>query len=69
MLYSAVENLPKRCDDRDQLQAAYQRAITLWTNVGGTDPERMHFPIAVTAKNVLDQAAKRLLDHRQHHDC
>ena len=59
----------RECEERDRLQAAYSGAVSLWMNVGGTDPERMSLPVVIAAKKDLDDVAKQLIDHRADHGC
>jgi len=65
----AMESSHENCEDRDRLQVAYRSAISLWMNLGGADPERLHLPAVLAAKKDLDHVAKELIDHRQHHGC
>lgn len=37
--------------------------------MGGTDPLRMHLPVAIAATRDLDHIAKQLIDHRHEHGC
>ena len=66
---AAVESSHKKCKERDALQATYSTAISLWARMGGTDPLRMHLPVAIAATRDLDHIAKQLIDHRHEHGC
>jgi len=57
------------CEERDKLRDAYQQAVSIWLQVGGSDPKSMHLPKAVAAKKDLDHIAGQLVEHCNQHGC